>query len=118
MKLCSRCNKYHDPPLGQRCSFSKNMAGVEGSGFADGTSKEYLEFLEEKFLEFTKKQQDEDSVLNRVLQRLDKIEAKQAGTPDPKLTPNPADLVNLTDSIHKFLLSVHHQDQQKSGIEY
>lgn len=94
--------------------------GVDGSVFADRTSKEYLKFLEKKFLEFNQKQQDKDLVLNRVLHRSDKIEAKPAGTAgqDPKSNPNPADFVNLTDSIHKLSLSVHHQDQHKSGIEY
>lgn len=50
------------------------MACVAGSGFKDRKDERYLQFLEDKYRDHEARQQDSDTTLRRISDRLERIE--------------------------------------------
>lgn len=117
MKFCTKCTTFHEPPTGRRCPRTVKMACV-GGGFTDRNDEAYLKFLEDKFKENEKQAAGGDSAMQRVLDRLDRLESARGpgGRHYPPDNPSPADLTQLSDSIHQLSLSVH-PEPAKTGTE-
>lgn len=85
-------------------------------GFTDRKDEKYIKFLEDKYKERELQASGAaaDPVLTQILNRLDRLES--GGNRNPQQNPSPAELAQLSDSIHQVSLSVH-PEPSKSGIE-
>lgn len=99
------------------------MVCVDGSGFTDRGSKEYLDWLENQYMD--KRQQQisvDEHLLKSLVNRLDRLESAQPlikaeGGQSQQANPSPSDMAKLTLSIDHLSLSVIHDQPQNPGNE-
>lgn len=146
---CSGCGFLHYQPFGSRCKLDRtqlaaeqivlddesNMACIPGLGYDRRDDPEYTAWLEQQYKDNLARQQaeangDEDKVLAKVLERLDKLESSartgdmganpSQQTVPGRAGPTAAGLTSLSDSIRHLSISVDggkDVSTSKQGIE-